>query len=103
MMKKYRFRNDYTLQCLARMFDDENKRQRLSLRREGEFLLHPRKLWPKEKKMKERERCVVCGEPTGKCGDDSLFEDGYGPLCEDCYESLAISSLGGGRDKEEEK
>ena len=51
--------------------------------------------------MKERERCVVCGEPTGKCGDDSLFEDGYGPLCENCYESLAISSLGGGRDEEE--
>lgn len=56
-----------------------------------------------EEKMKERELCIVCGEPTGKCGDDSLFEDGYGPLCEDCQESLAISSLGGGRDKEEEK
>ena len=52
--------------------------------------------------MKERELCIVCGEPTGKCGDDSLFEDGYGPLCEDCHESLAISSLGGGRDEEEE-
>ena len=52
--------------------------------------------------MKERELCIVCGEPTGKCGDDSLFEDGYGPLCEDCQESLAISSLGGGRDEEEE-
>ena len=55
-----------------------------------------------EEKMKERELCIVCGEPTGKCGDDSLFEDGYGPLCEDCQESLAISSLGGGRDEEEE-
>ena len=41
-------------------------------------------------------------EATGKCGDDSLYEDGYGPLCEDCHESLAISSLGGGRDEEEE-
>lgn len=50
--------------------------------------------------MKEIERCVVCGELTGKCGEDSLFEDGYGPLCEDCHESLAISSLGGGRDEE---
>ena len=55
-----------------------------------------------EEKMKERELCIVCGEPTGHCGDDSLFEDGYGPLCEDCHESLAISSLGGGRDEEEE-
>ena len=53
-----------------------------------------------EGKMKERERCVVCGEPTGKCGDDSLYEDGYGPLCEDCHESLAISSLGEGCDEE---
>ena len=28
---KYRFRKDYTLQQLERMFDDEEKQQRLSL------------------------------------------------------------------------
>ena len=51
-------------------------------------------------KMKERELCIVCGEMTGNCGDNSLFEDGYGPLCEDCHESLAVSSLGEGCDEE---
>ena len=36
------------------------------------------------------ERCAVCDEPTGRAGlhEDSLYlEDGYGPLCEACYES----------------
>lgn len=42
---------------------------------------------------KEHERCVVCDEPTGKAGkaDDSLYVDGNGPYCEDCYEKIIQS------------
>ena len=33
------------------------------------------------------ERCCECDEPTGKAGrlDDSLYDDGEGPFCEDCF------------------
>lgn len=35
------------------------------------------------------ERCTHCADLTGKCGDDSWFtNDGYGPLCEDCFNEL---------------
>jgi hypothetical protein len=42
---------------------------------------------------KEHERCVACDEPTGKAGkeDDSLYVDGNGPYCEDCYEKTIQS------------
>ena len=33
-----------------------------------------------------RQLCEECGEPTGRCEDDSLFaEDEHGPLCEFCW------------------
>ena len=37
--------------------------------------------------MKRIERCVECDEPTGKAGrlDDSLYDEGEGPFCEDCF------------------
>lgn len=32
-----------------------------------------------------RQLCCCCGEPTGRCEDDSLFaEDGNGPCCDEC-------------------
>lgn len=36
-----------------------------------------------------RQLCSECGEPTGRCEDDSLFmdddEDEQNPVCEDCW------------------
>lgn len=36
-----------------------------------------------------RQLCEDCGEPTGRCEDDSLYADEegeVGPLCEVCWE-----------------
>jgi hypothetical protein len=37
---------------------------------------------------KEQERCVSCDSPTDKAGrgDDSLYLNGSGPFCQDCYD-----------------
>jgi hypothetical protein len=35
-----------------------------------------------------RQLCEQCGEPTGRCEDDSLYvgnDDEIGPLCEHCW------------------
>jgi hypothetical protein len=34
-----------------------------------------------------RQLCIRCDEPTGRCSDDSLYDDDTdeGPLCETCY------------------
>ncbi|HUW09924.1 MAG TPA: hypothetical protein VM537_09340 [Anaerolineae bacterium] len=34
-----------------------------------------------------RQLCSICGEPTGRCEDDSLFieEDDDEPVCRDCW------------------
>jgi hypothetical protein len=35
-----------------------------------------------------RQLCAECGQPTGRCEDDSLYADEdnqVGPLCEDCW------------------
>lgn len=33
-----------------------------------------------------RQLCCDCDEPTGRCEEDAIhLDDGYGPLCEDCY------------------
>lgn len=35
------------------------------------------------------ERCLFCGEPTGRAGEgnDSLYDDqGEGPYCESCWD-----------------
>lgn len=32
-----------------------------------------------------RQMCFDCGEPTGKCEDDSLLNNDGEPLCEECY------------------
>ncbi len=41
--------------------------------------------------MKEQEvqRCSECGNPTGKCEEDDLYDEdnGDGPMCEECYDS----------------
>jgi hypothetical protein len=30
--------------------------------------------------------CESCGEPTGRCEEDSIYTDaGDGPLCQSCY------------------
>ena len=35
-----------------------------------------------------RQLCAQCGEPTGRCEEDSLYADDdgeTGPLCEECW------------------
>jgi len=33
-----------------------------------------------------RQLCEFCGEPTGRCEDDSLYVNDDGPLCVSCWE-----------------
>ena len=36
--------------------------------------------------MNTPEECCVCGDKTGKAGEDSLYtEDGLGPYCDRCH------------------
>ena len=33
-----------------------------------------------------RQMCERCGEETGQCEEDAFYgEDGFGPLCVDCF------------------
>jgi hypothetical protein len=35
----------------------------------------------------EKELCYLCEKPTGRCGEDSIYDDnGTGPFCETCWE-----------------
>jgi hypothetical protein len=38
-----------------------------------------------------RQHCAVCGEETGRCEDDSMFDERTeeGPLCEKCWSARA--------------
>jgi len=41
-----------------------------------------------------RQLCEQCGEPTGRCEDDSLYADddgGIGPLCVECWNTANVS------------
>lgn len=41
-----------------------------------------------------RQLCSECGEPTGRCEEDSIYldDDGeIGPLCEECYSGMRNS------------
>ena len=40
--------------------------------------------------MPELEICCDCGDPTGRAGvdEDSLYADGLGPFCPDCWDDL---------------
>jgi glucose/arabinose dehydrogenase len=33
-----------------------------------------------------RQLCSECGQPTGRCEDDTIFNESDEPICEDCYE-----------------
>lgn len=32
-----------------------------------------------------RQLCHQCGDPTGRCEEDGLWNDDGEPLCEECY------------------
>lgn len=32
-----------------------------------------------------RQLCVICGEPTERCEEDSLWDKNGNPLCSICY------------------
>jgi len=34
-----------------------------------------------------RQICNKCEEPTGKCEEDSVFDEVGNPICEECYEA----------------
>jgi len=38
----------------------------------------------------KKEHCIICDDETGRAGrtDDSIYLNGYGPLCEECREKL---------------
>ena len=41
-----------------------------------------------------RQLCIKCDEPTGRCEDDSLYDQNdEGPLCEECYHKSEESEL----------
>ena len=31
------------------------------------------------------EYCFECDQPTGRCGEDSMWDAGGRPLCEECW------------------
>jgi hypothetical protein len=35
-----------------------------------------------------RQLCCKCGEPTGRCEDDSLSINDIGPVCEYCFAEI---------------
>jgi hypothetical protein len=48
--------------------------------------------WNAHKYPGTRQLCCRCDEPTGRCEDDSLFDDNEeGPLCEDCWSATMDS------------
>jgi len=40
--------------------------------------------WNSQNYPGTRQLCVECGDPTGRCEDDSIFLGEIGPLCECC-------------------
>jgi hypothetical protein len=34
--------------------------------------------------------CEKCGDPTGRCEEDSLYIEDEGPLCEACYSDVGF-------------
>jgi hypothetical protein len=47
------------------------------------------KNWNSKNYPGTRQLCLVCESPTERCEEDDLrLEDGYGPLCDDCYVQL---------------
>jgi hypothetical protein len=43
-------------------------------------------IYYRRREMQEQELCCLCGEPTNKAGEDSLFVNGVGPYCEACFD-----------------
>ena len=42
-----------------------------------------------------RQLCCKCGEPTGCCEDDSIYDDSgtKGPFCWECYEVFIANQI----------
>jgi len=45
--------------------------------------------WNASNRPGTRQVCSECGEPTGKCEDDSLLSKDVEPLCDSCHDDLA--------------
>jgi formylmethanofuran dehydrogenase subunit E len=35
-----------------------------------------------------RQLCSKCDEPTGRCEEDSIYDENGNAICEDCYEEF---------------
>lgn len=49
---------------------------------------HEHEAWNTNNYPGTLQLCSECGEPTGRCEEDSIYLDEdheFGPLCEDCY------------------
>lgn len=40
-----------------------------------------------------RQLCNECGEPTGRCEDDSIHVGDIGPLCESCRDCICAGAI----------
>ena len=48
--------------------------------------------WNKVNYPGTRQLCSACGEPTGRCEDDSLYDTEGEPLCEDCWTTAELEN-----------
>ena len=37
-----------------------------------------------------RQLCDICGDPTGRCFEDTMWSNEGEPLCEECYEATKV-------------
>lgn len=42
-----------------------------------------------------RQICVACGEPTGRCEEDTIYNSDGHPICEDCNQERMDNYFGG--------
>ena len=50
-----------------------------------------------------RQLCTKCGEPTGRCEEDAMFDEDGNALCEVCYAPNETSAADGSEKNENEK
>ena len=40
-----------------------------------------------------RQMCAACDQPTGRCEDDSMYNENVGPLCMECVDYVNLKEL----------
>jgi len=44
--------------------------------------------WNQKNYPGTRQLCAECGNETGRCEDDSLYNENEEPICEECWELI---------------